>query len=304
MKPFVGITGTTCVGKSAVAVQLAKLLDTEVVSADSMQIYKGMDIGTAKIIPEEMQGVVHHMIDIVEPDQDYSSFLYQQQAAPILDRLSLPVVAGGTGFYFDSLVFPPEYGNASEARREELRRIYSEKGLQPLVETLAKLDPSAMEVVDCKNYKRVIRAIEIAETGGSITKGQTRRNPRYDMILFVLRREREKLYRNINDRVDAMIKNGLTEEVQTLVNKYGFCKKPSFEAIGYKEIISYLRGEITLYEAIEQIKINTRHYAKKQITYYKRMNVAEYIDVDGKTPEEIAQTIYKKLQTDGIVTGK
>ncbi len=296
MKTFIGITGTTSVGKSAVAVQLAKLMNTEIISADSMQIYKGMDIGTAKISCEEMQGVVHHMLNVADPNEDYSAYLYSQQASRIIDEMpSIPIVVGGTGFYFDCLVYPPEYGNAPKQRREELMSIYAEEGLSRLQQILTETDAAACRVVDMNNYKRVIRAIEIAESGASRSVGSGKRNPRYNMLLFVLQRDRQDLYNKIDKRVDDMISRGLVDEVRRLVDRYGVCDKPAFEAIGYKEIIGYLQGVYTLPQAIELIKINTRHYAKRQIAYYKRMGPAEYIDVSCNDTYDIAKHIYNDI---------
>lgn len=296
MKTFVGITGTTSVGKSAVAVQLAKLLNTEIISADSMQIYKGMDIGTAKITPAEMDGVTHHMIDVVEPNCNYSSFLYQSDASQIIDNMqSLPIVVGGTGLYFDSLLYPPEFGNVSENRRAELLKILDENGIEPLQDLLKNIDPETYDMIDVQNPKRLIRAIEIAESGAKRANGKGKNNPKYQLILFVLQRNRQDLYEQIDKRVDEMVAKGLVDEVKELVAKYGICNTPAFAAIGYKEIIEYLQGTITLNEAIDKVKLNTRHYAKRQITYYKKMNVAEFIDVDGKTSVNIANYIYDKL---------
>jgi len=296
MKTFIGITGTTSVGKSSVAVELAKMLDSEVVSADSMQVYKGMDIGTAKITESEMCGIKHHMLSVVEPNVNYSSFLYQESASKIIDNLKMPIVAGGTGFYFDGLIYPPEFGNVNTGRRLELNCIYKEKGLDELCQLLKELDPKTFENIDCKNPKRVIRAIEIAESGRKKSEGLVRNNPRYKCILFVLYRNRESLYAQIDERVDNMIKNGLISEVKSLVERYGYLDNSAFSAIGYKEIITYLRGKTSLEEAIRQIKLNTRHYSKRQITYYKKMAVEEYVDVDSKTPAEVATHIYDRLK--------
>ena len=297
MKTFVGITGTTSVGKSAVAVRLAQLINSEIISADSMQIYKGMDIGTAKIQPEEMCGIKHHMIDIVEPDFDYSAYLYQHEASGIIDRLNCtPIVVGGTGFYFDSLLYPPEFGNSSPERRAELHKILENEGLPAIQDMLKNLDEQTYNEIDLSNPKRVIRAIEIAECGKPKSQGLGKKNPRYNMILFVLTRNRSDLYAQIDQRVDNMIKQGLVDEVQFLVNKYGYCNTPAFSAIGYKEIVEYLQDKASLQEAIDKIKLNTRHYAKRQITYYKKMNVYEVIDVDGRTSAEGASYIYGKLK--------
>ena len=301
MRTIIGITGTTSVGKSEVAVKLAKLLNSEVVSADSMQIYKGMDIGTAKITLEEMDGVVHHMIDAVEPNCNYSSFLYQQEASQVIDSLkSIPIVVGGTGFYFDSLLYPPEFGNVDENRRVELQEIFKNTGIHALQELLKNLDIDTYNQIDLNNPKRVMRAIEIAESGSKMAHGVGKIDPKYNLILFVLQRDRDKLYRHIDHRVYNMFEQGLVEEVRALVDKYGFVETSAFSAIGYKEVIDYLQGNCSLDEAISQIKTNTRHYAKRQITYFKKMDVVEYITVDDKSSDDIAKHIFDTLTTLGV----
>ena len=258
MRTVIGITGTTSVGKSAVGVELAILLRSEVISADSMQIYKGMDIGTAKITPCEMRGVKHYMLDVAEPDENFSSFLYQQQASQIIDNMAtIPIIVGGTGFYFDSLIYPPEFGSVGDVRRTELKRILDEQGIAALRKILKDLDFDAYSRVDLDNPKRVLRAIEIAESGGKLSDGVGRNaEPKYDFKLFVLERSRDNLYKQIDVRVDEMIEKGLVEEVSRLVNKYGVCDTSAFQAIGYKEIIGYLSGAYPLDEAIEKIKYN------------------------------------------------
>lgn len=297
MKTVIGITGTTSVGKSAVGIELARMLQSEIISADSMQIYKGMDIGTAKVTKDEMRGIKHHMIDIVEPNDNYSSFLYQQQASQIIDSMdTIPVVVGGTGFYFDSLIYPPEFGCVDNKRRVEIKKIFNEQGLSALQELLRNKDEEAYCSIDINNPKRVIRALEIAESGEKITDGVGRNAiPRYDLKLFVLERSRESLYRQIELRVDKMIEAGLINEVKKLVDKYGHCDTSAFQAIGYKEVIEYLKGNLSLSEAIDKIKLNTRHYAKRQITYFKKMNVVEFIDVENKGALEIARDIKEQL---------
>lgn len=296
MKTVVGITGTTSVGKSAVGIELAKLCGGEIISADSMQIYRGMDIGTAKVTPDEMQGVKHYMLNIVEPNQDYSAYMYQLQASQIIDSIDcLPIMVGGTGFYFDSLLYPPEFGGGNADRRKELLDILDQQGLQALQRILKQIDKESYGKIDICNPKRVVRAIEIAESGGNICKGVGRANPKYELKLFVLERPRDSLYGQIDLRVVKMISDGLVEEVKNLILQYGICKTPAFEAIGYKEIIEYLNGAISLDEAIAKIKLNTRHYAKRQISYFKRMNVLEFINVQDKSAKEIADYIYRKI---------
>ena len=292
MKSFVGITGTTCVGKSAVAVELAKILNCDVISADSMQIYNGMDVGTAKVTLDEMAGVKHHMLDVVEPCCDFSSFEYAEMVAKIIDSMqNPPIIVGGTGFYFDSLLYPPEFSGGNKQRRAELKQMLDQNGLDYMVKYLTELDQDTASQIDLKNPVRVIRAIEIAETGQKQSQGTTRKNPQYDAKIFVLQRDRQSLYKMIDRRVDKMVQIGLVDEVKALVDKYGYCQNSAFSAIGYKEIIQYLQGACTLDVAIEQIKLNTRHYAKRQISYFKRMQIEKYIDVEGKTPLEIASEI-------------
>ena len=295
MKTLLGIGGTTCVGKSEVAVRLAKMLGAEIISADSAQIYKGMDVGTAKITPSQMQGVKHHMLDVVEPSVSFSSFQYAQQASKIIDATSAtPIIVGGTGFYFDSLVYPPEFGQGDPARRKQLQQMLEEKGLESLCEMLRKLDFEAYAQVDLKNPVRVLRAVEIAELGQSIAAGKGKTKPRYNLMLFVLTRDRDNLYKMIDKRVDDMISNGLVEEARALLEKYGKLDTSAFSAIGYKEIFEYIDGKVSLEEAINNVKLNTRHYAKRQITYFKKMNVAKFVDVEGQTPEQVAQYIYDR----------
>ena len=292
MKSFVGITGTTCVGKSAVAVELAKILNCDVISADSMQIYTGMNIGTAKITSAEMEGVKHHMLDIIAPDCDFSSFEYAEMVGKIMEGMqNPPIIAGGTGFYFDSLVYPPEFHGGDKQQRERLKQMLAENSLEWMVDYLRKLDCETCNKIDVKNPVRVIRAIEIAESGQKQSQGKTKNNPQYDAKIFVLERDRQSLYDMIDLRVDQMVKNGLVEEVKTLTERYGYLQNSAFSAIGYKEIIQYLQGNCSLDDAIALIKLNTRHYAKRQISYFKRMNIAKYINVEGKTVQEIAQEI-------------
>lgn len=290
MRQIIGIAGTTSVGKSAVGVELARLLHSEVISADSMQIYKGMDIGTAKVSAEEMRGIRHHMIDVVDPNVNYSSYLYQQEASRIIDGMdSVPIVVGGTGFYFDSLVYPPEFGFIEASKRDELKKKLDEQGLEALRQILKERDIAAYNSIDLNNPKRVLRAVEIVESGDKMSAGAGRkREPRYDLKLFVLERSRDSLYNQIDLRVDKMIDEGLVAEVQGLIDKYGICDSSAFQAIGYKEVIEYLNGKVSLAEAIDKIKLNTRHYAKRQITYFKKMNVLEKINVEGKSASEIA----------------
>ena len=301
MKTVIGITGTTSVGKSAVAVNLAQMLNTEVISADSMQIYKGMNIGTAKIMPEEMRGIRHYMLDIAEPCENYSSYLYQESASRIIESIpSVPIVVGGSGFYFDSLVYPPEFGNCDRETAAKLKKTLSENGIEVLCEMLRDLDKDTYDAIDLSNPKRVLRAVEIALGGKAKSQGMGKSDPKYDLKLFVLQRDRAELYRQIDGRVDRMIHDGLVDEVRGIIEQYGVCDTSAFSAIGYKEVIEYLQSKSTLNECVEKIKLNTRHYAKRQITYFKKMDVCEYIDVDGRDTDEIARYIYQRCKLLGV----
>jgi len=293
MKTFIGIIGTTGVGKSAVAVELAKMTNSFVISADSMQIYKEMDIGTAKISKEEMQGIRHFMVDIVPPNQSFSAFDYQKISSKIIDdSKTVPIVVGGTGFYFDSLLFPPEFREAEPTRRKQLKKILQVDGIDALQKILKDLDPETFNTIDINNPMRVMRAIEIAENGEKLACGKGKVVPKYNCLLYVLQRDRKQIYNIIGKRVDQMIDKGLVEEVRAIVEKYGICDTPAYAAIGYKEIIEYLKGRCSLNEATAKIKLNTRHYAKRQITYYKKMETRKYIDVENLTSVQVAAMIY------------
>lgn len=286
---IIGILGATGVGKSAVAVELAKTFDGEIISCDSAQVYKGLDIGTAKITTAEMQGIPHHMLDVVSPDESFSAFHYQQMVAEeVLPKLNkTPIVVGGTGLYFDSLIYGLDFVNDYKLR-DELNYILEKEGLDKLLKMLKELDREAYEIVDRNNSVRVIRAIEIAKSGGSVSQKKVRTARPHK--LFILNRERQAMYNNINKRVDEMVENNLFVEVEELFERYKDRNLQSLQAIGYKEPISYLLGEISKDEAIEQIKLNTRHYAKRQITYFKRMD-GTVVNVDGKGAVEVAEII-------------
>lgn len=307
MKTIIGITGTTAVGKSAAAVKLAKMLGTEIISCDSMQVYKGMNIGTSKITPEETEGVKHHMLDVVEPSFSYSAFAYASDVAKIVESMQKPpIMVGGTGFYFDCLVKPPEFGECEPEVKLQVKEFYQNEGLAGLQEWLKKLDAESYGAIDANNPKRVMRAIEIALCGGSRVKGNNcAQPPKYDLKLLVLQRNRSILYEQIERRVDKMVEEGLLDEVAELYERYdvGNHDYSAFEAIGYKELIAHLQGKCSLQEAIEQIKINTRHYAKRQIAYFKRMNVTEFVDVDEMTPQDIANHISDVLRSESSARG-
>ena len=301
MKRVLGILGCTGVGKSQVAVKVAKLLDGFVVSADSMQVYKGMDIGTAKITRDEMDGVDHFMLDVVDCDQPYSAVEYATDVKKILadNPNRLPILAGGTGFYFDSLFLPFDFENNEQTLkvREEMQKLYQSEGKDALLEVLKNCDEKSYEAIDKNNIKRVIRAIEIAHSGQLKSEGtRSSRKEIMPKTLFVLTRPRQHIVKAIEQRVDKMFDLGLVEEVRKLFEKFNDDKLQSFQAIGYKEIISHFKGECTLSQAKEQIKIATRQYAKRQMTYFRRMD-AEFLDVEQfENLDQVAQYIANKYK--------
>lgn len=271
MKPGVYIlVGATSVGKTSFAIELAKRLKAEIISADSMQIYKGMDIGTAKPTASEMNGVPHHLIDICEPNADYSVSNFQTDACAILNDIlrqnKTPIIAGGSGLYINSITYKLNFTQVPQ--NTELREMYNKSTSEELHLLLNKRDKCAAERIHPNNKKRIIRALEIAESIQFNNYNFETLNDDYDFHIIGLYENREVLYKSINERVDKMIQKGLIDEVEHLYQIYGNCK--AFQAIGYKELIMYIDGEIELNEAIELIKRNTRHFAKRQLTWFKR----------------------------------
>lgn len=267
------IGGATASGKTSLSVGVAKALGGEIISADSMQIYKGMDVGTSKVKEEEMQGVPHHLLSFVEPNVDYSVSAFVEKAVDTIDKITTKgaqsVICGGTGFYFSSLLYEKSFGNVSSD--EKLRQYYAEmaknKGNDYLFEELIKLDPETAQKLHKNDVKRVIRALELAKLG--VKKSDLKDDKqRYPYKMYCIDVDRDKLYRNINLRVDQMVDEGLIEEAERL---YQTLPKTAtaFAAIGYKEIFGHFDGQYDIKTAIELIKKNTRHYAKRQITYFK-----------------------------------
>ena len=275
------ITGPTATGKTRLAVTLAKDFDGEIVSADSMQLYRRMDIGTAKVTPAEAEGIVHHMIDIAEPNESYSVSRYVEDAAKcvddILSRGKLPIIAGGTNLYIDSLISGRDFADneGDNALRGELDRQYDALGGEKMLETLRGFDPERAAKLHPADRRRIIRAIEVFKlTGKTITQHdlETRqRPPRYDAAVIALDfADRAKLYERIDRRVDLMVREGLCAEVEGLLAEGLSDECTAMQAIGYKEPAAYLRGEITKDEAIELIKRESRRYAKRQLTWLRR----------------------------------
>jgi len=282
------IVGPTAVGKTDCAIQLAKRLNGEIISADSMQIYKEMDIGTAKVTKNEQDGVKHHLIDIITPDTDFSVAEFQKLAFDLIDdihkRGKLPIISGGTGLYINSILYDMDFNKtySDSSFRNQLAKECSEKGKVFLHDKLTKIDPKAAKRIHPNNVKRVIRALEINHINKSNMRDfstDIKLNSKYNPILIGLIRDRATLYERINLRVDLMIQQGLLEEVQNLLAQ-GYSKElTSLQALGYKEIVDYLNGKFDLEEMIEILKQSTRRYAKRQLTWFNRYSKIEFFDV-------------------------
>lgn len=278
--PVLVIAGPTASGKTALAVELAKKYDGEVVSADSMQIYKRMDIGTAKPDKAEMAGIVHHMIDIVEPEDSFSVADYVDMAhkviADIVSRKKLPIVAGGTGLYINSLIDDADFSKepSNDAIKDELYEIFEKEGAKPLLKMLKEVDPVSFERIHPNNIKRVIRAIEFYRTNNRPLSEQSgenqKKDSRYNPLMLMINPRREVLYERIEKRVDIMLERGLIGEVKSLSEEGLTKKNQSMQGIGYKEVLEYLGGFMTMNEMIRILKRNSRRYAKRQFTWFKR----------------------------------
>lgn len=279
-KPLIILTGPTAVGKTKLSIELAKEVNGEIISADSMQVYKHMDIGSAKIKKEEMCGVSHHLIDVLEPDEEFHVVRFQEMAKQAMEEIyakgKVPILAGGTGFYIQAVVKDIDFSKETEKSpvREELEKLAEEKGCAYLHERLQQVDPKSAEKIHANNVKRVIRALEYFElTGKPISlhnEEEAAKESPYNVAYFVLNDVRERLYERIDARVDAMLQEGLVEEVSGLAKK-GYTKDMvSMQGLGYKEILSYLDGSYTLDEAVYILKRDTRHFAKRQLTWFKR----------------------------------
>lgn len=281
------ICGPTASGKTALSIELAKRINGEVVSADSMQIYKDMDIGSAKVTKEEMQGIKHYLVDCVSPDERYSVANYKLDAKKAIEEIlkkgKTPIVVGGTGLYIDALIYEIEYQDIkiNESYRKELESIKQNQGLEVLYERALKIDPEAMKKISPNDSKRIMRVLEIYEaTGKNKTEQEAESRLKeipYNYKVFAITMDREKLYERINKRVDIMIENGLIEEVKELLKKYKEFPT-AMQALGYKEVKEYLDGELTKQEMIDKIKQESRRYAKRQLTWFRKNKQTIWID--------------------------
>lgn len=286
---IVVVAGPTGTGKTKLSVALAKRFGGEIISADSMQIYKGLDIGSAKVTPEETEGIPHHLIDILEPDETFSVAQYVQKAneaaEEILKRGKMPILCGGTGLYISSFVDNVKFTESETdfSLRERLMREAEEKGTEVLWQRLAQLDPKAAEAVHPNNVKRVVRALELYESTGLTLSEQNARSKLiespYEPVMLALTGERELLYERINLRVDRMVEAGLFEEVKALSDSGMTRSMQSMQGIGYKEILAHFEGECERLECIELVKKNSRNYAKRQLTWFKRDERYRWFDI-------------------------
>ena len=291
------ILGPTAVWKTAVSVEIAKLFDGEIISCDSVQIFRGLDIGSAKVMEEEKQGIPHHLIDIKEPTETFTSFQFveemKKKITEITSRGKLPIVVGGTSLYVKSLILNYNFGGVGvdEEFRDKLNKLLEEKGLESLYERLSSEDKTLAENIDRHNPQRVIRALEISHFKGEKKTSESE----IDALVFALTLDRKTLYERINKRVDIMLKNGLIEEVKSLKDAGVTRECQSMKAIGYKEVYAYLDGEISYDEMAELIKKHSRNYAKRQLTFLRGMDNVNYIDVENLN--DAIKEISKKVKT-------
>lgn len=304
------ITGPTAVGKTSLSIDLAKKINGEIISADSIQVYKYMNIGSAKVLPSEMDGIKHHLIDILNPDEEFNVHTFQQMAkqciCEIYKKGKIPIIVGGTGFYIQSVLYDIQFDETDERHeyRKELEELAAKKGNEYIHNMLKCVDPKSAEAIHFNNLKRVIRALEyFYETGKRISEHneqQRENNSPYNFVYFVLNDDRDALYYRINQRVDNMIKDGLFEEVKNILNLGYDENLTSMQGIGYKEMVQCVKGNISIEEAAYQMKLNTRHFAKRQLTWFRRekdvtmININEYAYNRQKILDEMLMILEKR----------
>jgi len=310
-KPLIVLTGPTAVGKTGLSVQLAKRIGGEIISADSMQVYRYMNIGSAKITPEEMEGVPHHLVDILDPKEDFHIVRFQEMALDAMEgiyaRGHIPMLVGGTGFYIQAVTRNIDFTRADQMddRRKELERLAEEKGSEYLHSLLSEKDPAGAASIHPHNLKRVIRALEFYEQNqkpiSQHNLEERQKESPYALSYFVLNMPRELLYHRIDERVDRMMEKGLLQEVQMLLDMGVHRPMTSMQAIGYKEIADYLEGAYSLEEAVRILKRDTRHFAKRQLTWFRREPDVIWVEKDrfdyddDRILDHMTETIHKKL---------
>lgn len=311
-KSLIVLTGPTAVGKTELSIELAKKINGEIISADSMQIYKYMDIGTAKIKKEEMRGVRHYLVDELEPTDEFHIVKFQEMAKAAMEEIwsrgKIPILVGGTGFYIQSIVYDIDFSTEREkdGYRQQLEQLAKEKGAIWLHTELEKVDPVSAEKIHPNNIKKVIRALEYYKENqapiSAHNKEQMQKESPYHFAYFVLNRDRKVLYERIDKRVDLMIQEGLVEEVRGLKER-GYTKElVSMQGLGYKEILDYLDGEYSLEDAIYRLKRDTRHFAKRQLTWFRRERETIFVEKEKfASDEEILSFMMEKLREKEII---
>ena len=306
------LTGPTAVGKTALSVALAKKIGGEIISADSMQVYRGMDIGSAKVTAEEMQGIPHFLIDEFDPAEEFHVVRFQEYAKryirEIQERGHIPILVGGTGFYIQAVLYDIDFtdNGSDHSYREELEALAEEHGAEYLHTMLASVDPASAEAIHANNVKRVIRALEFyRETGGRISEHneeERRKTSPYQFAYFVLNDARDRIYANIDYRVDLMLEHGLVEEVRHLQAQGCTRDMVSMQGLGYKEILDYLDGRCSYEEAVRVLKRDTRHFAKRQLTWFRRERDVIWVDKQeiGYEPEQLLAYMLPELVKRGI----
>ena len=311
-QPLIILTGPTASGKTALSVELAKRIGGEIISADSMQVYRHMDVGSAKVTKEEMDGVPHHLIDVLDPQDAFNVVVFQEMAKKAMEEIyangHIPIVAGGTGFYIQALLNDIDFteNDGDMEYRQQLEQLAAEQGAEVLHEKLRAVDPASADAIHANNVKRVIRALEFYEkTGKRISEHneeERQKESPYNFAYYVLNMDRALLYKRIDMRVDLMVEHGLEEEVKKL--KAMGCTRDmvSMQGLGYKEILDYLSGELSLEEAIYILKRDTRHFAKRQLTWFKREKEVTWINQEDFTFDKtrILDWMVEDLKVRGI----
>lgn len=312
-KPLIILTGPTAVGKTELSIRLAESVNGEIISADSMQVYKHMDVGTAKITPEEMQGIRHHLIDILEPSEDFNVYLFKELAQKAIDEIyergKIPIVTGGTGFYIQALLYNIEFEDtdADTEFRETMYRLAEEKGNEYVHDMLKEVDPVSAREIHYNNIKRVVRALEYHnQTGKRISEHneeQKQNESPYNFLYFVLNDDRDELYSRINKRVDLMFETGLTKEVDRLIDMGCHRDMTSMKAIGYREFFDYYDGIADISQVRENIKTDTRHFAKRQLTWFRREKEVTMVNVNefNRDKDKILDYMLKLIREKEII---
>lgn len=310
--PMIILTGPTAVGKTDLSIQLAKAMNGEIISADSMQVYRHMDIGSAKVTPEEMDGVPHHLIDVLEPEEEFNVVVFQKLAKEALtgiyERGHIPIIVGGTGFYIQALLYDIDFteNDGDTAIRRELEKLAQTQGAGCLHQMLQEIDPESAAAIHQNNVKRVIRAIEFyRQTGKKISlhnEQEREKQSPYQFLYYVLDTDRKTLYERIDRRVDLMMEHGLVDEVKHLADMGCTRDMVSMQGLGYKEILDYLSGEISLEEAVYILKRDTRHFAKRQITWFKRERDVRWLELEQfqNDRKKVLEHILDEIEGEGI----